>query len=418
LTPAPDGLSHALQHVTAVEAGDERGEFAGLLLASLGANVIRIEPQSGSPSRRLGPFVAPEPNREESLCFWRYNLGKKSVVLDLESANGLAALGQIANGADVLIDSGEATAVTGRLPFYRELCARNASLVVCTITPFGLDGPWQDLKATDLTQLALGGIMAVCGYDPRPDGTYDTPPIAPGMWHSNHLAGEYAALSISAALNFRDLTGEGQFIDVSIHEAINTCTELALPTYIYAGAVVKRQTARHAAPVITRPWLHRAVDGAYVNATVTPLEREFRALVALLDDAGIEHDLLQNWTDQKKRSSAAGQAHVNDLLDKLIGSLTAEDAFHRAQAKGIGWAIVRRPEENLADCHFQARGSFAPIYEPRLGREILYPASVATNGSDRIMGPNARAPRLGEHTREVLLKAGLSESEIAVLIDV
>lgn len=409
------GLNLALSNIMVIEAGDERGEFAALLLASMGAEVIKLEPRAGSPSRKFGPFASPQPDPERSLCFWRYNLGKRSVTCELDRPAATTIIEKLGQRADVIIDSGEAQAIDRRLALYDRLRAGNPRLVVCMITPFGLDGPDRDLKATDLTQLALGGVMAVCGYDPRPDGVYDTPPIAPGMWQSHHLAGEYAALSITAALNFRDLSGEGQFIDVSIHEAINTCTELAIPTYIYAGATVKRQTSRHASPVPTRPWLHRSADGGYVNATVTPFEREFRALVSLLDEAGVAHDLRENWADQKKRSSAAGQAHINEMIDKLIATLPAEQAFHRAQAKGIGWAYVRRPEDNLEDPHFKARGSFAPIHHPELGRDLYYPASVATDGQNRVMGPKGRAPRLGEHTNDVLMEAGFSASEITHL---
>jgi crotonobetainyl-CoA:carnitine CoA-transferase CaiB-like acyl-CoA transferase len=416
LSPSRDGLSSALQNIVVVEVGDERCEFAGLLLNSLGAQVIKLEPREGSPSRRLGPFTGPTPDPEHSLCFWRYNLGKKSVTLDIDHQSAQKVIDKLAMRADVIIDSGEGKAVNHRLGLYRKLREKNQSLLVCLTTPYGLDGPYCDFKASDLTQLAMGGVMAVCGYDPRPDGTYDTPPIAPGMWHSYHLASEYAVVSIMAALNFRELTGEGQLIDVSIHEAVNTCTEVAMPTYIYAGMVVKRQTSRHAAHVLTRPWLHRSADGSYVNATVTPFEREFRALVSLLDEAGIEHDLRSDaYADQKKRSSSRAQAHINELIDKLIGSMPAEVAFHKAQAKGIGWAYVRRPEENLEDRHFQARGSFAPIHQPETGRDLYYPASVATDGKERVMGPKGRAPHLGEHTREVLLSLGFSASEIADL---
>ncbi|MGH7933069.1 MAG: CoA transferase, partial [Candidatus Binataceae bacterium] len=325
-------------------------------------------------------------------------------------------LTRLAARADVIIDAGEARVVDRRLPIYRELSAQDPRLIVCTITPFGLDGPWRDFRANDLTQLAMGGIMGVCGYDPRPDGVYDTPPIAPGMWQSYHLGGEYAALSTTAALNFRELSDEGQFIDVSIHEAVNTCTELAMPTYIYAGKVVKRQTARHAGVGISNPWLHQSGGGGYVNATVSPFEREFRGLVALLDEAGIAHDLRSAaYDDQKKRGTAAAQSHINGLIDRLVASMTAEEMFHRAQAKGLGWAPVRRPENNLDDPHFRARGSFAPIDHPELGRELYYPASVATDGGNRVMGPVCRAPHLGEHTREVLLAAGLSAAEIDAL---
>lgn len=413
---SPDGLSSALQNIAVVEIGDERCEFAGLLLSSLGAEVIKLEPRQGSPSRRLGPFAGPTPDPEQSLCFWRYNLGKKSVTLDVDHPAAPKVIDRLAMRADVIVDSGEGKATNDRLSSHRKLRERNQSLSVCTITPYGLDGPYRDFKATDLTQLAMGGVMAVCGYDPRADGTYDTPPIAPGMWQSYHLACEYAVVSIMAALNFRELTGEGQFIDVSVHEAVNTCTEVAMPTYIYAGMVVKRQTSRHAAHVLTRPWLHQSADGGYVNATVTPFEREFRALVSLLDEAGIEHDLRSDaYSDQKKRSNSRVQAHINELISKLVASMPAEDVFHRAQAKGIGWAYVRRPEENLDDPHFQARGSFAPIFQPELGRDLYYPASVATDGTNRVMGPKGRAPRLGEHTRDVLAGVGFSESEIADL---
>jgi crotonobetainyl-CoA:carnitine CoA-transferase CaiB-like acyl-CoA transferase len=381
----------------------------------MGAEVIKLEPPEGSPSRKFGPFASPQPDPERSLCFWRYNLGKRSATCNLDHSGASAVLEKLGQRADVIIDSGEAQTIDRRLALYDGLRASKPRVIICTITPFGLDGPDRDLKMSDLTQLALGGVMAVCGYDPPPDGAYDTPPIAPGMWQSHHLAGEYAALSITAALNFRDLGGEGQFIDLSIHEAINTCTEVAIPTYIYAGATVKRQTSRHASAVPTRPWLHRSADGGYVNATVTPFEREFRALVSLLDEAGIAHDLRENWTDQKKRSGSAGQAHINELIDKLLATLPAEEAFHRAQAKGIGWAYVRRPEDNLEDPHFKARGSFAPIHHPELGRELYYPASVATDGQNRVMAPKGRAPRLGEHTRDVLMEAGFSPSEIARL---
>src|SRR5256885_64836 len=80
---------------------------------------------------------------------------------------------------------------------------------------------------------------------PPPTGRAPPPPMAPATWHAWHIAGEYAAISMLAAVNFRDLSGEGQFVDVSVHEAVNTCTEIAIPTYIYSGQVVLRQTARH-----------------------------------------------------------------------------------------------------------------------------------------------------------------------------
>ena len=131
---------------------------------------------------------------------------------------------------------------------------------------------------TDLTQLAMGGVMASCGYDPRADGTYDTPPIAPAMWQAYHIACEHAVLAIFAALHFRELAGNGDFIDVSIHEAVSNCTEVAMPSYVYNHTIVQRQTGRHAAEHVTRPWLRRTSDGRYVKAFMFWSRHEARVI--------------------------------------------------------------------------------------------------------------------------------------------
>ena len=292
------------------------------------------------------------------------------------------------------------------MPRWRKLAEENPRLIVCTITPFGLDGPYRALKATDLVQMAMGGIMAVCGYDPDQDGAYDTPPIAPAMWHSYHLGGEYAAVAMMAAINFRELSGEGQFIDVSVHEAVNTCTEVAIPSYIYAGQVVKRQTARHAAPSITHARLSKSADGIFMLASLSPFEREMRALAQLADQVGIAHVLgTPEFAQLEKDDHVAAAIYRQDLLEQLVESLPADELFHRAQSHGLAWSPIRRPEQNLDDPHFAARHSFATIHHPELGRDLKYPGTVASDGSAPHFSYTRRAPRLGEHTEEVLKRA-------------
>ncbi|HLX36548.1 MAG TPA: CoA transferase, partial [Candidatus Binataceae bacterium] len=189
-------LSGSLDGVTILEIGDQMGDYASMLLAGLGAEVIKLEPREGSPSRSIGPFASDTHDREQSLFFWRYNLNKKSAMLDVEALDARPALVALASKADIVLLAGEYETVARRLELWRKLAEENPRLIVCTITPFGLDGPQRALKTTDLVQMALGGIMAVCGYDPNQDGAYDTPPIAPAMWHSYHLGGEYAAVAM------------------------------------------------------------------------------------------------------------------------------------------------------------------------------------------------------------------------------
>jgi crotonobetainyl-CoA:carnitine CoA-transferase CaiB-like acyl-CoA transferase len=399
-------LSDSLAGVTILEIGDQLGDYAAMLLAGLGAEVIKIEAREGSPSRQIGPFASEARDPEQSMFFWRYNLNKKSAVLDVDAESSRPTLAALASKADIVLLAGEFETVERRLPLWRKLAEENPRLIVCTITPFGLDGPYRALKATDLVQMALGGIMAVCGYDPT-DGAYDTPPIAPAMWHSYHLGGEYAAVAMMAAINFRELTGEGQFIDVSVHEAVNTCTEVAIPSYVYAGQIVMRQTARHAAPSVTHMRLSKSADGVFMLASLSPFEREMRALAQLADEVGIVHVLgTEEFTQLEKDDHVAAAIYRNDLLEQLVESLPADELFHRAQKQGLAWSPIRRPEANLDDPHFAARQSFATIHHPELGRDIRYPGTVASDGAAPHFSYTRRAPRLGEHTDEVLKRAG------------
>src|SRR5579862_964569 len=378
-----------------------------MLLAGLGAEVIKLEPRDGSASRRIGPFASAAPAPEQSIFFWRYNLNKKSVVLEVDDREAQPVLAALAAKADIVLLSGEFETVARRLPLWRELAGQNPRLIVCSITPFGLDGPYRALKTTDLVQMALGGIMAVCGYDPDQDGEYDTPPIAPAMWHSYHLGGEYASVAMMAAINFRELTGEGQFIDVSVHEAVNTCTEVAIPSYVYAGQTVMRQTARHAAPSVTHMRLSKSADGVFMLASLSPFEREMRALAELADQVGIVHVLgTPEFAELEKEDRVAAAIYRNDLLEQLVESLPADELFHRAQSHGLAWSPIRRPEANLDDPHFAARGSFATIHHEDLGRDLKYPGTVASDGSAPHFSYTRRAPRLGEHTAEVLARIG------------
>jgi crotonobetainyl-CoA:carnitine CoA-transferase CaiB-like acyl-CoA transferase len=144
-------------------------------------------------------------------------------------------------------------------------------------------------------------------------------------------------------------------------------------------------------------------------ASLSPFERELRALAELADQVGIVHVLgTPEFGELEKEDRVAAAIYRNDLLEQLVESLPADELFHRAQSHGLAWSPIRRPEANLDDAHFAARQSFATIHHPELGRDLRYPGTVANDGQNPHFSYTRRGPRLGEHTEEVLKRVGVS----------
>lgn len=381
----------ALDDIRVLECADERAEFCGLLLASLGAEVIKLEPSTGSPTRSIGPFYGDSPDPEKSLFFWNYNAGKKSVVLDLESDRELFL--RLIERSDVFLDSHDPGALAAIGLGYERLMAVNPRLIVVAITPFGQDGPWRDFKGSDLIYLALGGQMMTSGYPPIAEGVWDTPPIAPQMWQSSHIAGNLAAMDVLAALLHRDRTGRGQLIDVSLHNASAACTENHLSFYMAAGRLMPRQ---HNFPEMYTK------DGRLMLTMLGLFPGEWEKVVDLFDEAGMAGDLKDpKYKDPTYRRSPEVREHIDEHLQAFLATKEAEPLFHEAQAKGAIWAPIRAPHENLTDPHFIARGSFVEVEHPELERAFTYPGPPWVSDQLRWRtGP--RAPLLGEHTGAVL----------------
>ena len=231
-----DRLPGPLAGLRVLELADEKGQFCGKLMADLGADLIKIEPPGGQNTRAVGPFLDDLPHRERSLSFWHYNTSKRGVTLNLDTQAGQALFRRLAATADIILE----THPPGYLPSlglgYDSLSSQNPKLIMCSLTSFGQTGPWRDYQVCDLVHLAAGGQMASSGYDP--ESVDNPPPIAPGGGNAWHIGGHYAYIGIMAALFYRDMTGEGQYIDASIHEACALTTEGAIAIYLSTGQVV------------------------------------------------------------------------------------------------------------------------------------------------------------------------------------
>ena len=218
----------ALTGLRVIELADEQAEYCGLALAGLGADVIKVEPPGGSPTRRIGPFYEDREDPERSLFFWQYNRGKRSIMLDLHQREDRDQFRALVATADVLLESTPKGELDGLGLSADALLQQFPTLIVARMSPFGDHGPWANFKGSDLVHLALGGVMMNCGYDPAPGGKYDLPPIAPQMWHAYHIAGEQLAMGIIAALLYRWRTWQGQHLSCASHKAVAKCTEVDL----------------------------------------------------------------------------------------------------------------------------------------------------------------------------------------------
>jgi crotonobetainyl-CoA:carnitine CoA-transferase CaiB-like acyl-CoA transferase len=393
-----------------IEVADERAEYTGLLLAGLGAEVIKIEPPEGNATRRIGPFLEDRPGPERSLFFWNYNRNKKSVVLDLREPAGREDLLRLLAGADVLLDATYGALFAALRHDRSAIAARFPALVTARMTPFGDDGPWRDFKGSDLVHLALGGVMMNCGYDPDPHFEYDTPPIAPQVWHAYHIAGEQLATGIVAALIHREQSGRGQDVSVAIHEAVSKNPELDIMHWVMRRVPLWRLANRHAAEVPNHsPSISHTKDGRWFMSHGMGA-RDLKNLVPLLSKYGMQADLQPPAPDVDLRARQvpgsaagdAGRAHMLDLVQRFVRAWTYADMpWREAQDAGLLWAPLRKPHENALDEHWLARRTFADIDHPEHGRHFRYPTSKwLSNKTSWQVG--RRAPLVGEDTAAIL----------------
>lgn len=395
-----------------IELADEQAEYCGLVLAGLGAEVIKVEPPGGSPSRRIGPFYEDREDPERSLFFWQYNRGKRSIMLDLHQRDDQQQFRTLVATADVVLDSTPKGELDGLGLSADALMQQHPTLIVARMSPFGDSGPWADFKSSDLIHLALGGVVMNCGYDPAPDGKYDLPPIAPQMWHAYHIAGEQLAMSIIAALIYRWRTGKGQRLSCAIHEAVAKCTEVDLMSWVMRRAPVLRQTCRHARETVSPfPSIAHTKDGRWVMANLGTRPGDVARLTDLLERHGMTADLAteQAGAPQGGRfipgtgpESAQQGPHPMEAVQRFVRSFTYENIpWREAQEAGMLWAPLRKPHENALDPHWLARQSCADVAHPEMGRSFRYATSkwVAT-GTTWSVG--RRAPLVNEDAKDVV----------------
>ena len=286
-------------------------------------------------------------------------------------------------------------------------------MIYASLTDFGQDGPWHDFQMNDAAHLALGGAMASTGYS---DATVT--PIGGKGHQAWHMGCAFVLHAITVALFDRMTSGEGQYIDVAIHDACAIGTEGAVPHWMYFGETMYRQTGMHAAPRRLPPLELPTRDGKYVMAINQAFsKRSWEALLDWMDEKGVTGELRDpKFQEESVRTAEYRQGTIiRDAIRRLIAVSDAEECFRRAQTSGISWAMIRAAEENYDLPHYQQRDYWRNIEHPQIGRAIPYPRGPFACEALQIE-PRGRAPLLGEHTRHVLTHdLGLNEQAIAAL---
>ncbi len=404
-TTAPS-IPRALDGLRVIELTSERCALAGKLLADMGADVIVVEPPEGSPMRAYEPFADDVPDPEAALWWWHYNTSKRSVVLDLDGADGATDFRHLVSTADVVIEAEPRGRLDDLGLDWKQLdggaeTEPNERLIWVSITHNGRERP--DPPATDLTVLAEGGPVWSCGYD-----DHAIPPIRGGGNQGFQMACHYAVATLTAALLWRENSGRGQLVDVSMLAAANATCEFATYWWLNQQVNVQRQTGRHALPQISEPTQVRCVDGRWLNTGVPPRRGpEFAALSGWVAELGLtdecphtelltlgeDYELIDILHLDADPLAAEVFGAGRDTINFLAERLGAYELFIGLQTLGLACGIVYSPEEMLADEHFVARGF--PVTVDHDGTAVTYPG--APYKFSATPWQVARAPRLGEH---------------------
>jgi crotonobetainyl-CoA:carnitine CoA-transferase CaiB-like acyl-CoA transferase len=388
-----------LDGVRVLELCDESGQLAGKILGDLGADVIAVEPPEGNALRHRGPWLGGIPGAERSLPWHALNTSKRSIRLDLATDAGCARLRALAARADVWLDTAPPGARAARGLDPESLRALNPRLVVCAITPFGLDGPYAGYRASDLVVVAMGGNAGLTG-------DADRAPLRCSMPTAYYHAAPEAALGIVMALYAREDTGRGQIVDVSLHET-QLQSELSFP----AQYPLRKQMTPRAGPRIGRTReIWRAADG-YVSFGLRggPTRvKNLIATVALMDECGAAPDWLRDYDWQHYNHNVLGDAEIarlEDAFGAFFRTRTMRELYEQALKRRILLAPCNDAREILEHRQLRERDLFVAIDLPELGASLELPDFFAKT-EDRAIRIRRRAPQLGEHEAAVFAELG------------
>jgi crotonobetainyl-CoA:carnitine CoA-transferase CaiB-like acyl-CoA transferase len=393
--------SELLRPYRALDLTSESGEMAGRILADLGADVIKIEPPGGDPSRTRPPFCGDRADRESSLAWWAANLNKRSVVLDLESTYGRDVLRGLVRTADFVLESFPPGYLDALGLGYSALAAINPRIILTSITPFGQTGPYRHYPATDLTLQALGGFLYV-------NGDADRPPVRISADLAYRHAGGQAAAGSLIALHRRLRSGRGQQVDVSIQDYI-PWTPLNVT---FAAQVQHANTPRqavgfraHTSGVKFRfTWPCKDGRIAFRPLVTGGGKAQYAALVDWMTNEGYGDPILtaRDWAGIDNHSvTQTDYDRIAAVIERFLRTRSLDDLYAKAVELRLRLAPAATTRDIVESRQIRSRGVLVPVTHPELEATFVYPGPFARFSATPIEDFR-RPPLLGEHTPEVL----------------
>jgi crotonobetainyl-CoA:carnitine CoA-transferase CaiB-like acyl-CoA transferase len=357
------------------------GPYASLLLADLGARVIKIEDTGkGDRIRGMGPHF----NQGESAYFLAVNRNKESVCLDLRKEDDRETFYKLVEKADVVLDNFRPRVLQKLGLEYETLKARNPKIIHLSLSAFGQDGPYRENPAFDLTLQALSGAMSVTG-EPSRD------PVRLGLPMGDLAGGSFAALAIAAALFRREQTGEGARIDMSLLDSMVSLLTYMAGYYWHSGVIPEPIGSGHQSVV---PYQAFKTQTIYVIIAVF-VEKFWKALCEVLGIPEI--------ADDKRFDSNLGRLENKDVLIPILQdrflTRSGEEWLAALTEAEVPCAPVHTLDRVLIDPQVLHRGMVAQVDHPRCGTLKVLGNPFVVEEVERIYKP---APLLGQHTESIL----------------
>jgi crotonobetainyl-CoA:carnitine CoA-transferase CaiB-like acyl-CoA transferase len=360
--------------------------FASMILAELGARVIKVEqPGSGDETRTFEPQLA-----KDSAYYFACNRSKESITVDLRSEQGKKTIRALAAKADVLVENFPVGTLARYGLDFANLSALNPGLIYVSCTGFGQTGPYREKKGYDTVFQAMGGLMSLTGE--RGGG-----PVKPGLPVADLTSGLWVAIAILAALNGRGRAGRGCHVDFSMLDGQVALLTLAAARYFALNEVPPRLGTEHPGRVPSATF--RCSDGKYAHITAS--DQHWTPLCKALG--------LEEWGRPFDSNAVrvARRDEVMALLNETIASLSRAQLIAKLDAADVPVGPVNNVAEILADPHVRARGLVGSFDYPGVGEFKALGLPYKFLGWDN---PEiGRPPTLGEHTAKILSELGLKE---------